>query len=142
MIYELVLQNFNCSLEFVVFFSAITSAFQLFTCKLCLQFSGLRMRNFMWNRTFWKLVFYKQNLQECSYFYAFGQILLNLHTFGSELMKRKKSMKLVILSKISNFTNSWTYLNNISRIFVTCLPSTETNFLGTHSHTKTKIIIY
>ena len=32
------------------FFSAVTSAFQLFTCKLCLQFSGLRMRNFMWNR--------------------------------------------------------------------------------------------
>jgi len=29
-----------------VFFSAVTSAFQLFTCKLCLQFSGLRMRNF------------------------------------------------------------------------------------------------
>jgi len=28
------------------FFSAVTSAFQLFTCKLCLQFSGLRMRNF------------------------------------------------------------------------------------------------
>jgi len=25
------------------FFSAVTSAFQLFTCKLCLQFSGLRM---------------------------------------------------------------------------------------------------
>jgi len=46
MIYELVLQNFNCSLEFV-FFSAVTLAFQLFTCKLCLQFSGLRLRNFM-----------------------------------------------------------------------------------------------
>jgi len=28
------------------FFSALTSAFQLFTCKLCLQFSGLTMRNF------------------------------------------------------------------------------------------------
>jgi len=28
------------------FFSAVTSAFQLFTCKLCLQFSGLRVRNF------------------------------------------------------------------------------------------------
>ena len=34
----------------VCFFSAVTSAFQLFTCKLCLQFSGLRMRNFTWNR--------------------------------------------------------------------------------------------
>jgi len=32
------------------FISAVTSAFQLFTCKLCLQFSGLRMRNFTWNR--------------------------------------------------------------------------------------------
>ena len=32
------------------FFSAVTSAFQLFTCKLCLRFSGLRMRNFTWNR--------------------------------------------------------------------------------------------
>jgi len=32
------------------FFSAVTSAFQLFTCKLCLQFSGPRMRNFTWNR--------------------------------------------------------------------------------------------
>jgi len=31
-------------------FSAVTSAFQLFICKLCLQFSGLRMRNFTWNR--------------------------------------------------------------------------------------------
>jgi len=40
---------FDCSLEFV-FFSAVTSAFQLFTRKLCLQFSGLRMRNFTWNR--------------------------------------------------------------------------------------------
>ena len=49
MIYELVLQNFDCSLEFV-FFSAVTSAFQLFTRKLCLQFSGLRMRNITWNR--------------------------------------------------------------------------------------------
>jgi len=28
----------------------LTSAFQLFTSKLCLQFSGLRMRNFTWNR--------------------------------------------------------------------------------------------
>jgi len=28
----------------------LTSAFQLFTRKLCLQFSGLRMRNFTWNR--------------------------------------------------------------------------------------------
>ena len=43
------LRNFDCRLEFV-FFSAVTSAFQLFTCKLCLQFSGLRMRNFTWNR--------------------------------------------------------------------------------------------
>ena len=33
-----------------LFFSAVTSAFQLFTCKLCLQFSGLRMRNVTWNR--------------------------------------------------------------------------------------------
>ena len=49
MIYELVLRNFDCNLEFV-FFSAVTSAFQLFTGKLCLQFSGLRMRNFTWNR--------------------------------------------------------------------------------------------
>ena len=32
------------------FFSAVTSAFQLFTRKLCLQFSRLRMRNFTWNR--------------------------------------------------------------------------------------------
>ena len=37
----------NC---LVRFFSAVTSAFQLFTCKLCLQFSGLRMCNFTWNR--------------------------------------------------------------------------------------------
>jgi len=50
MIYELVLRNFDCSLEFV-FFSSVTSAFQLFTRKLCLQFSGLRMRNFTWNRS-------------------------------------------------------------------------------------------
>jgi len=49
MIYELVLRNFDCSLEFV-FFSGVSSAFQLFTCKLCLRFSGLRMRNFSWNR--------------------------------------------------------------------------------------------
>jgi len=34
----------------ILFFSAVTSAFQLFTCKLCLQFSGLRMRNVTWNR--------------------------------------------------------------------------------------------
>jgi len=33
-----------------LFFSAVTSAFQLFTRKLCLQFSGLRMRNLTWNR--------------------------------------------------------------------------------------------
>ena len=33
-----------------LFFSAVTSAFQLLTCKLCLQFWGLRMRKFMWNR--------------------------------------------------------------------------------------------
>jgi len=49
MISELVLRNFDCGFEFV-FFSAVTSAFQLFTRKLCLQFSGLRMRNFTWNR--------------------------------------------------------------------------------------------
>jgi len=49
MISELVLRNFKCSLEFV-FFSAVHSAFQLFTFKLCWQFSGLRMRNFTWNR--------------------------------------------------------------------------------------------
>jgi len=49
MIYELVSRNFDCSLEFV-FFSAVTSAFRLFTYKLCLQFSGLRMRNFTWHR--------------------------------------------------------------------------------------------
>jgi len=49
MIYELVLQNFDCSHEFV-FVSAVTSDFQVFTYKLCLQFSGLRMRNFTWNR--------------------------------------------------------------------------------------------
>ena len=30
--------------------SAVTSAFQLFARKLCLQFSVLRMRNFTWNR--------------------------------------------------------------------------------------------
>jgi len=36
--------------SWVCFFSAVTSAFQLFTRKLCLQFSGLRMRNFTWNR--------------------------------------------------------------------------------------------
>ena len=35
---------------FSLFFSAVTSAFQLFTRKLCLQFSGLRMRNCTWNR--------------------------------------------------------------------------------------------
>jgi len=37
--------------SWVCFFSAVVSfsAFQLFTCKLCLQFSRLRMRNFMWN---------------------------------------------------------------------------------------------
>jgi len=45
MISELVLRNLDCSLEFA-FFSAVTSAFQFFTRKLCLQFSGLRMRNF------------------------------------------------------------------------------------------------
>jgi len=33
-----------------LFLSAVTSAFQLYTCKRCLQFSGLRMRNFTWNR--------------------------------------------------------------------------------------------
>jgi len=32
------------------FFSAVTSVLQRFTCKLCLQFSGQRMRNFTWNR--------------------------------------------------------------------------------------------
>ena len=36
--------------SWVCFFSAVTSAFQLFTCKLCLQFSGLGMRSFTWNR--------------------------------------------------------------------------------------------
>ena len=50
MISELVLRYFDCGLEFVFFFSAVTLAFQLFTRKLCLQFSGLRMRNFTWNR--------------------------------------------------------------------------------------------
>jgi len=45
MISELVLRYFDRSLEFI-FSSAVTLAFQLFTCKLCLQFSGLRMRNF------------------------------------------------------------------------------------------------
>jgi len=33
-----------------LFFSAVTSTFQLFTRKLCLQVSGLRMGNFTWNR--------------------------------------------------------------------------------------------
>jgi len=32
-----------------LFFSAVISAFQLFTRKLFLQFSGLRMCNFTWN---------------------------------------------------------------------------------------------
>jgi len=36
--------------SWVCFFSAVTSAFQLFACKLCLQFSGQGMRNFTWNR--------------------------------------------------------------------------------------------
>jgi len=35
-----------------LFFAAVTSAFQLFTCKFCLQFSGLRMRNFTWNQSY------------------------------------------------------------------------------------------
>ena len=35
--------------SWVCFFSAVTSAFQLLTRKLCLQFSGLRMCNFTWN---------------------------------------------------------------------------------------------
>jgi len=50
--YCIVLRDFDCSLESLefVFFSAVTSAFQLFTRKLCLQFSGLRMLNFTWNR--------------------------------------------------------------------------------------------
>jgi len=39
----------DCSLEFV-FFSAVTLAFHLFTRKLCLQFSGLRMRSFTLTR--------------------------------------------------------------------------------------------
>jgi len=42
MIYELVIRNFDCGLEFV--FSLLL--LQPFTRKLCLQFSGLRMRNF------------------------------------------------------------------------------------------------
>jgi len=45
MIFELLLRYFDCSLEFVLF-SVVTLAFQLFTRKLCLHFSGLRMRNF------------------------------------------------------------------------------------------------
>ena len=49
MIYELVLRNIDCSLEFV-FSLLLLTAFQRFTCKLCLQFSGLRMRNFTWSR--------------------------------------------------------------------------------------------
>jgi len=36
--------------SWVCFFSSVTSAFQCFTCKLCLQFSGLRMCNFTWDR--------------------------------------------------------------------------------------------
>ena len=36
--------------SWVCFLSAVTSGFQLFTRKLCLQFSGLRMRNFTWNQ--------------------------------------------------------------------------------------------
>jgi len=47
---ELVLRDADRSLEFTFFFSSVTSAFQLFTRKLCLQFSGLRMRNLTWNR--------------------------------------------------------------------------------------------
>jgi len=31
-------------------FSPLTLAVLLFTCKLCLQISGLRMRDFTWNR--------------------------------------------------------------------------------------------
>jgi len=45
MISKHVLRNFDSSLEFV-YFSPFTSAFQLFTSKLCLQFSELKMRNF------------------------------------------------------------------------------------------------
>ena len=48
MIYELVLRILI--VVFSLFFSAVTSAFQLSTRKLCLQFSGLRMRNFTRNR--------------------------------------------------------------------------------------------
>ena len=33
-----------------LFFLCCYFSFQLFTCKLCLQFSGLSMRNFTWNR--------------------------------------------------------------------------------------------
>jgi len=34
----------------IFFFSVVTSPFQLFTCKLCLTFSRLRMRYYPWNR--------------------------------------------------------------------------------------------
>jgi len=58
MIFGLLLRYFDCSLEFVLF-SVVTLAFQLFTRKLCLHFSGLRMRNFTWNRfpikNFWSI---------------------------------------------------------------------------------------
>jgi len=44
-----VLRDFDCCHEFV-FFSVVTSTLLLFTRKFSLQFSGLRMRNFTWNR--------------------------------------------------------------------------------------------
>ena len=43
-------QPWNLQVKLTGIFTFVTLAFQLFTRKLCLQISGLRMRNFTWNR--------------------------------------------------------------------------------------------
>jgi len=111
--------------SWVCFFSAVTSAFQLFTRKLCLQFSGLRMRNFTWNR------FPIKNLLIDSLLTPIVKTTYlnkDMCKFGSSqkskpdgrrLFPRKHTETLVFLSGYYRCVTSWTH-EAIEAIYTTC----------------------
>ena len=91
-----------------LFFSAVASAFQLFTCKLCLQFSGLRMRNFMWNRFPIKICWSIPCLHPLWKVHTWIEICASLNhckktkADGSWLIPRKHTETLVLLCVFKN----------------------------------------
>ena len=94
--------------SWVCFFSAVISAFQLFTRKLCLQFSGLRMRNFTWNRFPIKNLLIDSLLTHIVESTCLNRDMGNLNhrkrtkVDGSRLIPRKHTETLLLLS-VFNF---------------------------------------